>query len=100
MTDSKLVDIVGVGAVTASRLSEKGLKTVKSVAKASLNALSDATGFPALRVEGIQQEAAALLKASGDDSAGTKKKNGKKKKKKSEKKGKRSNKKGSKKKKK
>ena len=97
MAAINLIDISGVGEITASRLAKQGIKAVQDVVDASKDDLCAATGFPELRVAGIQKAAASLLEQSGVE---MKPKKDSKKKKKKDKKGKKKGKKKDKKKKK
>jgi len=93
----ELIQIQGVGKITAERLTVTGLGTVQAVAEAKVEAIASASGFPTARAAAIHQSATRLLGAKSpapavstkrkkDNNMGKKKKDEKDEKKKDEKK--------------
>lgn len=59
--ERKLIEVTGVGKITAAKLEQFGISTVSGLADASVEQLSQVTGFPLVRAAAIQEAARNML---------------------------------------
>ena len=61
MIKHELTEVRGVGSITAKKLEQAGISKVSALVSASLDELSEITGFPSSRAAAVQNAARELL---------------------------------------